>query len=671
MYNWWKSGNPDMIIRMADDKDMKFLFKHGLNRIPIGPTERAVFIKDGKMLGLIDQDTIKIADEWTEERIGRIKKFFRKLAGMKKEPEYEQWDYHQSIKKRVMDGHINVLLVDATTIDISVPISSTHEVFTADARENITGKLILRFSFDLLQTPKQMNLLTKSKAMTVPALSQRIQDEIFSEVVKPVISQYNSDEIYGNREIREMSEMAVTHEMEKTFDTWGMNVEKVILNLDTPERIKRDHELNKIKDKLDHEKELEQLEWKKEKEERLHKWEREEEEYLHRKKIEDQEWRDGIEKEEREREYERHVQLEKEKWEKKRKEEVREEKLRIEADRRELEEQQHELELKKKRDEIDLMAYMNKVESLQEKEDQLQRLEYRRRQAEDEQKEEWEFHKRRMDAKEQDLRRTMAEKQQAHVQEMEKKHDEHVSEMEKKHAEHKAKLEQEIHKMKHDEEMREKERREREKVADTEATMYKDKMQMKMELIKQGFSADQIKAMLEDEKILEQEKAKKQAAQLGGEETRSKLAEAEAEKYKLDTFRKGEDREREFAEKQSDRQWGAISESMRSMQAVQQTQAVGLGQNIAPQATTQAQNAATSVTRSGPPPLPGSVEWYAGIDNQKKGPFNMDALQEQIKNGTISRDTLLWKEGMSQWSKAEEISELSNLFRSVPPPLPF
>ena len=92
MYYWWKSDEPDMIIRMADADDINFIFKDGHNRIPIGPTERAVFIKDGKMLGTIDQDTIKIADEWEEEKIhtihwkkekseGKIKRFIGKLTG--------------------------------------------------------------------------------------------------------------------------------------------------------------------------------------------------------------------------------------------------------------------------------------------------------------------------------------------------------------------------------------------------------------------------------------------------------------------------------------------------------------------------------------------------------------------------------------------------------------
>lgn len=36
----------------------------------------------------------------------------------------------------------------------------------------------------------------------------------------------------------------------------------------------------------------------------------------------------------------------------------------------------------------------------------------------------------------------------------------------------------------------------------------------------------------------------------------------------------------------------------------------------------------------------------------------------------IERDTLIWFEGQTEWIKAEDVSELSNYFKSSPPPLP-
>ena len=429
MYNWWKSGNPDMIVRMADGKDIKFLFERGHNRIPIGPTLRAVFIKDGKMLGIIDQDTIKIADEWKEEKIhtvywkketdeGIFKRFFRKLAGREKEEEYEAWDYHETITKRVVDGYINVLLVDATTIDLPFSINAGDDVFTADARENLSGRLTVRFEFDPLQTPKQMKLLTKSKAMTVQDLCDRIRDEIISEVVKPVLNGFNSDEIYGNREIREMSEMAVMHEMEKTFDTWGIKLHKVIFNLDTPDRIKMDHELKKKKAEIDQEIDKKELEWKKTEVERLH-----------RKEIEDQQWKDELERKEREREYQHKLTKEKEQWEDEQKEKAREEGKKLEKDKIELEENKHRLEMRKQRAEIDQNSYMTELMSIRRRTRELQMEETRRERGKMDMEKEWDRHKRKMDQERQRYERDLERKEQEHMQEMERKHQEDLAEL--------------------------------------------------------------------------------------------------------------------------------------------------------------------------------------------------------------------------------------------------
>jgi membrane protease subunit (stomatin/prohibitin family) len=71
-----------------------------------------------------------------------------------------------------------------------------------------------------------------------------------------------------------------------------------------------------------------------------------------------------------------------------------------------------------------------------------------------------------------------------------------------------------------------------------------------------------------------------------------------------------------------------------------------------------------------PPPVPGQSQYFAVIAGQQAGPFNMAQLQEKISKGEISKETLLWKQGMPSWEKADAISELINLFDCVPPPIP-
>jgi len=72
----------------------------------------------------------------------------------------------------------------------------------------------------------------------------------------------------------------------------------------------------------------------------------------------------------------------------------------------------------------------------------------------------------------------------------------------------------------------------------------------------------------------------------------------------------------------------------------------------------------------GPPPLPPQVQWFAGIDGQQAGPFQENALVQMIQEGKITRETLVWKQGMDNWKAAGDIPDLAGLFGAKPPPLP-
>ncbi|HEY0008063.1 MAG TPA: SPFH domain-containing protein [Tepidisphaeraceae bacterium] len=74
--------------------------------------------------------------------------------------------------------------------------------------------------------------------------------------------------------------------------------------------------------------------------------------------------------------------------------------------------------------------------------------------------------------------------------------------------------------------------------------------------------------------------------------------------------------------------------------------------------------------QAGPPPLPTATQFYAAIDGQQQGPFDLPSLRTRIQAGGLPRDTLVWKQGMGQWTPASEVDELKSLFDSVPPPIP-
>jgi membrane protease subunit (stomatin/prohibitin family) len=71
-----------------------------------------------------------------------------------------------------------------------------------------------------------------------------------------------------------------------------------------------------------------------------------------------------------------------------------------------------------------------------------------------------------------------------------------------------------------------------------------------------------------------------------------------------------------------------------------------------------------------PPPLPGSVKFFVAAEGKQFGPFEMPQLQQMVQAGQLSRESMVWKEGMAAWEKAGGVGELSGLFAAVPPPPP-
>ena len=60
------------------------------------------------------------------------------------------------------------------------------------------------------------------------------------------------------------------------------------------------------------------------------------------------------------------------------------------------------------------------------------------------------------------------------------------------------------------------------------------------------------------------------------------------------------------------------------------------------------------------------MKYFIAFGDTKKGPFSL----EEVKGYKLERNTLIWKEGLDEWRKAEEFEELKSLFIATPPPLP-
>lgn len=72
-----------------------------------------------------------------------------------------------------------------------------------------------------------------------------------------------------------------------------------------------------------------------------------------------------------------------------------------------------------------------------------------------------------------------------------------------------------------------------------------------------------------------------------------------------------------------------------------------------------------------PPPLPVAVSYYYAADGQQQGPVSFQRLQELFASRAVNRDTLVWKQGLAEWTALKEVDELKSfLGGNTPPPLP-
>lgn len=91
----------------------------------------------------------------------------------------------------------------------------------------------------------------------------------------------------------------------------------------------------------------------------------------------------------------------------------------------------------------------------------------------------------------------------------------------------------------------------------------------------------------------------------------------------------------------------------------------GYAQPQAPQ-----QSAAQQTPMQGaPPPLPPQQLFHFEQAGQPAGPYPVSALRQFVASGQLTRDTVVWTEGMPNWAPASSVAALQPLF-SAPPPLP-
>jgi uncharacterized membrane protein len=59
-------------------------------------------------------------------------------------------------------------------------------------------------------------------------------------------------------------------------------------------------------------------------------------------------------------------------------------------------------------------------------------------------------------------------------------------------------------------------------------------------------------------------------------------------------------------------------------------------------------------------------DWYYAVNNEQKGPVNESELKTQLAGNKLAANTLVWKEGMDNWTPASQVPAFS--FREPPVP---
>ena len=87
---------------------------------------------------------------------------------------------------------------------------------------------------------------------------------------------------------------------------------------------------------------------------------------------------------------------------------------------------------------------------------------------------------------------------------------------------------------------------------------------------------------------------------------------------------------------------------------------IGMGAAMAQRAMTP--GVPPTPAASEPPPIPHDA-WYYVVAGERRGPVTLSALTQQATTGTVSPDTLVWKQGMADWAPLAKVPELGSIVR--------
>lgn len=66
------------------------------------------------------------------------------------------------------------------------------------------------------------------------------------------------------------------------------------------------------------------------------------------------------------------------------------------------------------------------------------------------------------------------------------------------------------------------------------------------------------------------------------------------------------------------------------------------------------------------PALDRRALWFAMVEGQQVGPFDVAGLEARVRAGQITYGTLLWRDGMPEWRQADQVPELLQVLAAPP-----
>ena len=98
---------------------------------------------------------------------------------------------------------------------------------------------------------------------------------------------------------------------------------------------------------------------------------------------------------------------------------------------------------------------------------------------------------------------------------------------------------------------------------------------------------------------------------------------------------------------------------------------IGLGMAMAmPIGQALSGQAACGAGGATPPPIPGTVSYFVALEGKQTGPFDVQTLESQASMGRLTAQSLVWSQGMAQWTPAGQVPALAEIFAKIPPPIP-